>query len=110
MRAFRDLNVPDAVLRQAGFDVTARQGRGRSGAPGAGRQRAKAVPIGDIKHWVLEQKGTFILADVMRGVGGSPATVRKAVDELIEAGQVERLGPVPSWTGRGRAPVQYSRR
>lgn len=111
LSAFRELKVPDEVLREAGFDVppARRRGRGGGAAPAEGRQRAKAVPIGDIKDYVLKQKGTFLLADVMNGIGGSPATVRKAVDELIEAGQVERLGPMPGYQGRGRAPVQYSR-
>jgi hypothetical protein len=110
--AFRELGVPDDVLREAGFELPARGGRDRRsrGVEGGGlRQRAKAVPVDDIKAYVLDQKGTFVLADIMHGVGGSPATVRKAVDELVEAGQVERLGPMPGYTGRGRAPVQYSR-
>ena len=113
--AFRELQVPDDVLREAGFDVPATPQRRRRGAGGAGsgsvdgRQRAKAVPVEDIKAYVLEQTGTFVLADVMSGVGGSPATVRKAVDDLVESGQVERLGPVPDYQGRGRAPIQYNR-
>lgn len=61
------------------------------------------------KAFVLEQKGTFVLADVQNGIGSSPATVRKAVDELVEAGQIEKPGSVPDWHGRGRAPVQYGR-
>jgi hypothetical protein len=114
--AFRELQVPDDVLREAGFDVpVASQRRRRGGGSGStsgladGRQRAKAVPVEDIKSYVLEQTGTFVLADVMSGVGGSPATVRKAVDELVESGQVERLGPVTDYQGRGRAPIQYNR-
>ncbi len=110
VRAFRELKVPDNVLREAGFDVAASRRRGRGGAASTdGRQRAKAVPVDDIKAYVLSQKGTFILTDVMSGIGGSQATVRKAVDELIEAGQVEKLGPVPDYSGRGRAPIQYNR-
>jgi hypothetical protein len=58
------------------------------------------------RAYVLEQKGTFLLAEVMGDAGGSPATIRKAVDELVGAGQVERLGPVPDYSGRGRAPIQ----
>jgi hypothetical protein len=108
LSAFRELKVPDEALREAGFDVPGRRSRGRAAADD-GRQRAKAVPIGDIKDWILNQKGTFLLADVMSGIGGSSATVRKAVDELVEAGQVEKLGPAPDYSGRGRAPVQYSR-
>jgi hypothetical protein len=108
LSAFRELRVADDVLREAGFDVpVARRGRGRG--PGEGRQRAKAVPVDEIKNFVLGLKGTFILTDVMGGVGGSQATVRKAIDELIEGGQVEKLGPMPDYSGRGRAPVQYSR-
>jgi len=108
LSAFRELRVPDDVLREAGFEVPAsRRGRGRGASEG--RQRAKAVPVDEIKNFVLGLKGTFILTDVMGGVGGSQATVRKAIDELIEGGQVEKLGPMPDYSGRGRAPVQYSR-
>jgi len=109
LSAFRELKVPDEVLREAGFSVPAGRGRGRGAGSGEGRQRAKAVPVEDIKAYVLKLKGTFVLADVMNGVRGSQATVRKAVDELVEAGSVEKLGPVPGYSGRGRAPLQYSR-
>jgi hypothetical protein len=111
LSAFRELRVPDDVLREAGFDVpSGRQRRRRGGAAsGDGRPRAKSVPVEEVKAFVLKQKGTFILTDVMSGIGGSPATVRKAVDELVESGQVEKLGPVPDYGGRGRAPTQYSR-
>jgi hypothetical protein len=109
LTAFKELKVPEDVLREAGFSVPVGRGRGRGGAATGERQRAKAVPIEDIKTWILGQKGTFVLTDVMSNAGGSPATVRKAVDELIEAGSVEKLGPVPEYSGRGRAPIQYSR-
>jgi hypothetical protein len=105
--AFRELQVPDDVLRAAGFDVPA-AGRRRA-VNDTPRQRAKAVPVEDIKAFVLAQQGTFVLADVQSGAGGSPATVRKAVEELVESGQVEKLGPVAGYAGRGRAPIQYSR-
>jgi hypothetical protein len=65
--------------------------------------------VDEIKAHVLGLDGPFVLSDVMSGVGGSPATIRKAVDELVEAGQVTRLGPVPDHSGRGRAPVRYAR-
>jgi hypothetical protein len=108
LTAFRDLRVPDDVLRAAGFDVPTGKGRGRAAAGAGGRQRAKAVPVEDIKAFITSQSGTFTLADVMSGVGGSQATVRKALDELITGGQVAKLGPVPGYKGRGRAPLQYS--
>lgn len=106
--AFRELKVSDDVLRAAGFDVPASRQRGRASA-GEGRQRAKAVPVDDIKAFILNQKGTFLLVDVINGVGGSQATVRKAIDELIDGGQVQKLGPVPDYQGRGRAPLHYKR-
>lgn len=107
---FRELKVPDDVLRAAGFDVPAgRGGRRGASAAGTGRQRAKAVTVDTIKEYVLTQKGKFLLADVIGGVGGSQATVRKAIDELIDAGQIDKLGPVPDYAGRGRAPIQYKR-
>jgi hypothetical protein len=104
LSAFRELRVPDEVLREAGFDVPAR-GRGRA-AP-APRQRAKPVPVEEIKSHILSLRRPFILTDIMGSVGGSQATVRKAVDELIDAGQVSKLGPVPDYQGRGRVPLQY---
>lgn len=108
LSAFQQLRVPDDVLREAGFSLPASGRRGRRGTDG-GRQRAKAVPVEEIKAHVLAQKATFILTDVMNSVGGSQATVRKAIDELIDTGDVERLGPVPDYSGRGRAPIQYKR-
>jgi hypothetical protein len=107
--AFRELRVPDDVLRAAGFDVAPTVDRRRRAAGEAPRQRARSVPVEDIKAFVLAQSGTFVLADVQSGAGGSPATVRKAVEELVESGQVEKLGPVEGYAGRGRAPIQYNR-
>ncbi len=111
--AFRELGVPDDALREAGFDLPAgpprRARASRANAAGTGRPRARAVPVDEIKAHVLGLDGPFVLSDVMSGVGGSPATIRKAVDELVEAGQVTRLGPVPDHSGRGRAPVRYAR-
>ena len=109
LTAFRELKVSDEVLREAGFDVPASRQRRRGAGAGDGRQRAKAVPVEEIKAFILKQKGTFLLVDVINGVGGSQATVRKAIDELIEAGDVQKLGPVPDYQGRGRAPLQYKR-
>lgn len=112
--AFRELGVADDVLAEAGFDVgTTRRGRGRpatrratpSAAP---RQRAKAVPMDEIKRQVTAMDGPFTLAEVMQRAGGSPATVRKAVEDLVESGRVEKLGPAPDHSGRGRAPTRYA--
>jgi len=97
--AFVSLHVPAEVLQEAGLDVTSNRKPAK---------RAKAVPLDDIKEWVLRQtSGTFTLLDIGAGAGGASATVRKAVDELIEAGAIESLGRVSPYDGRGRAPNHY---
>jgi hypothetical protein len=99
------------LLREAGSEVPMSRGRrqgGRAG-PDDGRQRAKAVRVEDVKDYVLGLKGTFVLTDIIKSIGGSQATVRRAVEQLIEAGQVEKLAPASDWHGRGRAPLRYSR-
>jgi len=110
--AFIELRVPEDVLRVAGFQLPRANGsKGpRSAGPGV-RQRAVAVPVEEIRAAALARfkvGDTFLLADVA-DLGGSPATQRKAVDEMVAAGQVERLGPVLNYTGRGRAPIQFKR-
>jgi hypothetical protein len=110
VRAFRELKVPDNVLAAAGFDVPAGRRRGRPPTPegGEGRPRRRMVSSRDIKDAVLAFTEPFTLNDVMAKAGGSPLTVRKAVDELIDEGRVDKRGPVPDYRGRGRAPVQYA--
>jgi hypothetical protein len=51
----------------------------------------------------------FTLADVAHQIGGSPMTMRKAVDELVNSKKVVKLGPTPNWSGRGRAPLQFQK-
>lgn len=109
LSAFRSIGVPDDVLRRAGFDMPSRgRGSGTRRQASGTRQRAKSVSLDSIKQHVRTTKGTFLLTDVQQGAGGSSATVRKAVEELIESGEVEKLGPVPNYSGRGRVPTQYS--
>lgn len=104
LAAFRELKVPDDVLRAAGFDVAASERRnGRQ----VGRKRAKAVPTSDIKAWVLKQTDVFLLDDVRNGVGGSDASIRSVLKGLVKAGKLTDLGAVPDWKGRGRAPLRY---
>lgn len=105
---FLDMKVPADVLRAAGFDIgtksARKQGKTREGTD---RQRAKAVPVEDIKTHALSLGQPFMIATIIEQIGGSQATVSKALKELIEAGQLANLGPVPNYTGRGRAPHQF---
>jgi hypothetical protein len=54
-------------------------------------------------------KGTFVLSDIQNDISGSPMTVRKAVESLVQAGELEKLGPQENWNGRARAPIVYRR-
>jgi hypothetical protein len=103
--AFRQLGVNDDVLRSAGLLT--------SGARPGGKRRAESsavrrtVSAAKVKAHVRSLHGKFTLTDLYSSVGGSPMTVRKAVQELIGEGLVKRLGPALDWKGRGRAPIVY---
>jgi hypothetical protein len=111
--AFAAVGVSPEVLVRAGFDVPAgRGGRASAGrSPGgrsSGAPRAAQVPVSHLKAVAVQMPKRFTLAQLAdRAGGGSPATVRKAVEELIIEGRVTSLGPVPDHTGPGRAPTQY---
>lgn len=109
LAAFQAAGVPDEVLRRAGIGGGrgGRRSRG-AGVGGSGGGRAARVSIDDLKAAAQRLPKQFTLADVAREAGGgSPQTVRKAVDELIEAGRARSLGPKPDHHGRGRAPTLY---
>jgi len=104
--AFRRLGVKDEVLRSAGLlpDDPRRGRKVRTAEAPSGRS---SVSVETIKSHVRSLHGRFTLGDIQSSVGGSPMTVRKGVQELIAAGEVTRLGPMPDWSGRGRAPIVF---
>ncbi len=108
--AFREMGVPSDVLGDAGFGG----GRGRrpgargKTATGAPRVRAPRVPLEQIKGATGRLSNRFTLSDLgEKAGGGSPATLRKAVDEMIAEGRVTKIGPMENYSGRGRAPTVY---
>lgn len=115
--AFRRLGVPIDVLVRAGLLSRASGGRDTRAATarpsrstGARATRAPSVGADTIKAFIRDNvHGRFTLADVQGDVGGSPLTVRKAVDELVSVGEVRRLGPRQGHQGPGRAPIEYER-
>jgi hypothetical protein len=118
--AFRRLGVPIDVLVRAGLLSRASGGRDAgtattrtsrsSGAAASRAPRAPSVGADTIKAFIRDNvHGRFTLADVQGDVGGSPLTVRKAVDELVSVGEVRRLGPRQTHQGPGRAPIEYER-
>lgn len=101
----QEMGVPEDVLSQAGFETGRRSRRGTSrGSTGV---RTKRISSEQVRQHVLGRTAAFTLKDVSDGLGGSLMTIRKVVEELVEAGSVERLGPIEDYQGRGRAPVQY---
>ena len=114
--AFRALGVEDVMLEAAGLvERSARRQRssgatsGGSTAAPAGKtgSRAPMVPIATIIDHVRGIAVPFTLTDVMGAVGGSPATVRKAVEQLVSEGTVRSEGPATNHHARGRAPIVY---
>ncbi|HRW37749.1 MAG: hypothetical protein KDB04_18695 [Acidimicrobiales bacterium] len=104
--AFAAVGVPGDVLERAGLaGARPRRSGGRRSSSGP---RAPQVPVSQIKAAVSQLPKRFTLAQVAeRAGGGSPATVRKAVEELIIEGRVTSLGPKPDHSGPGRAPTLY---
>ena len=116
VEAFRTLGVSDDVLNEAGFAVPS--SRGRRGPAAGGRKastpsgpRAPQIPVSQIKAVADHMPKQFTLAQLAeKAGGGSPVTVRKAVDELIAEGRAAKLGPDANHTGPGRAPTIYELR
>lgn len=108
--AFRTLGVPDDDLRDAGFDVS-RTGRRRSEVgttpPSTSRARAPRVSSDDIRAAARSFDQPFTIADLRDRAGGSPGTVRKALDEMVSEGLVNALGSTPDWHGPGRPPHRF---
>lgn len=108
--AFAALGVSADVLKQAGFEVAgAKRGRGSaSPARSSSGPRAPQVSVAAIKSVAGQMPKQFTLGQLAdKAGGGSPVTVRKAVDELIAEGRAAKLGPAPDHQGPGRAPTLY---
>ena len=104
---FAELGVPDAILRTAGLLATAKSSAPRPHRSTGGRGRS--VSAKEIQqHIATLTHGSFTLADIASSVGGSPMTIRKAVDGLVRSGTLKRLGPTPNWAGPGRAPILFT--
>jgi hypothetical protein len=117
VEAFRSLGVSDDVLAEAGFAVPSSRGRrgpaagARKASKPAGGPRAPQIPVSQIKAVADQMPKRFTLAQLAeKAGGGSPVTVRKAVDELIDEGRAAKIGPDPDHSGPGRAPTIYELR
>lgn len=100
--AFQQLGVPEDLLQQAGIIVVGGRGRRRksAGTTSTGTRR-KAVSASQLEEGILALDGEFTLKDVAERVGGSPATIKAAIERLEAQEKVQSAG---ERTGnRGRA-------
>lgn len=104
--SFLELGVDEATLRSAGFAVRAPAQRREARRPQQSVTHGP-VRVDQVKATVAQQTGEFTLADIATVAGGSPMTVRKAVESLVSSGEVERLGPSRNWSQPGRAPIVF---
>ena len=102
-QALRDEGVPPRALRAAGFTV---RGRGRAAKKVARRGRAR-VSADDIRNKLKAKRTDFTVSNIAEDTGAAPATVRKVIGELIEAGELQETGERQE--GRGRAAKTYKK-
>ena len=79
------------------------RGAGSASSPRRGRVSAEMIK-GSIPE------GRFTIAALEAASGASTATVRKVVSDLVDDGVLVDLGPDQTHSGRGRAPLLFSRR
>jgi hypothetical protein len=99
--AFMKLDVPRDVLEEAGLLAS----RGTAAAR-SGKRRTRVSP--EMVQAAIPD-GQFTIAALEDASGASTATVRKVIAEMIEAGTLRDHGPDQRHSGRGRAPLLFSR-
>lgn len=104
--AFQALRVPDEVLREAGFEVTASSRPASSSGSSSGR--APRIPLEDVKAAAAKLGDSWRLSDLAEALDRDVATVRNYVNKLIEDDSVRVVGDDPVHNGRGRAPKLYA--
>ena len=99
--AFTKLEVPRDVLEDAGL-VPSRATAGTR----SGKRRTRVSPE-TVRAAIPD--GQFTIAGLEDASGASTATVRKVIAEMVETGTLRDHGPDQRHTGRGRAPLLFSR-
>lgn len=102
-QALRDEGVPPRVLRAAGFSVRG----GSRVAKKATARRAPRVPADQIRNKIKAKRAEFTVSDIAGDTGASPATVRKVIGEMLQAGELHEAGARQQ--GRGRAAKAYKK-
>lgn len=104
--AFQALKVPDKVLREAGFDVSASSRP--SSASGGSSGRAPRIPLEEVEAAASKLGDKWRLSDLAQALDRDVATVRNYVNKLVADGTVAVTGDDPGHDGRGRAPKLYA--
>ena len=108
-----------AVLRQAGFHVgrgprkttrqTVKRQSGKKSENSDSEHRKGASTSDDVINYIRRRaRKPFTMPDVVNAVGVSRSTAMKAVNQLIEAGEVEDTGEERE-SGRGRNAKIYQK-
>lgn len=105
--AFQALRVPDEVLAEAGFSLTAPGPRASAGGRSSSSGRAPRIPMEDVRAAVKKLGSGWKLTDLAAALDRDAATARNYVNKLIEEGLIVDLGEDPRHDGRGRAPKLY---
>ncbi len=107
--ALQAFGVPDEVLKQAGFEVTAGTQRAAAGRAqkGSSGTRAPALPLDVVAEAARKLGSGWKLADLAVVLEREQMTVRNYVNKLVEQGVVKDLGEDPKHDGRGRAAKLY---
>jgi hypothetical protein len=103
--AFVTYGVPAEVLSDAGI-IHAKPTAPRGSNTRGGKRRGRVSPE-EVRAAI--PPGEFTIADLERASGASTATVRKVIAEMTESGELRDLGPDQSHSGRGRAPLKFTR-
>jgi hypothetical protein len=99
--AFEAEGVSRDVLRRAGL-INGRAGRQR-------QARRSRVTAEEIRASIPGRGKAFTIKDVQDDSGGSAATVRKVITEMLGSGELEEVGPDPDHKGPGRAATRYKK-
>lgn len=95
-----DEGVDSDVLKRAGFDVAGKTKSTRR------RSTGKRVSKDDVKDAIKTFADPFTVDQAKEVSGASPATVRKALSEMVDAGQVKEAGEIET-DSQGRNPTAY---
>ena len=97
--AFRELGVPSDVLAEAGLEGQPKGGR-RSKAGTAPQSRRPPVKTEQLEAGILALSEPFTVRDVADRIGGSPITIKAALDRLVAQEKVADAGERPGMRGR----------